>query len=245
VKALPVIADEGPPRGERARGPLEAALAALWPVAKARLYRYGHLRRSLALHRRFHLRFLRLGELKVAVPAGQAPDCESCVEICCTGPNALVSLRLRDIAALTDAGLERAIASERPAAEAKDHSWARREADGSVFHQVFPVLLRDATDTCSLLTEDRRCGAYPAWPLSCARYPYALDLQSKVVFWAKGCGSSTVLPASDAAPRVRALVRAVVDGYNERVKDAVLLALARAELGELGLLKHLRLERWP
>lgn len=238
MTSLPVL--QGKP--VHTPGPKEQALVELWPIARKRLYRWGFLRKSLSLRRRFQLRLLRLGELKVKVPTGQTPDCESCTELCCTGPNSLVSLRLRDIAALTDAGLARFILRERPAVSAKNPTWARREADSSVFHQVFPVLLRDATSTCALLTEDRQCGAFPAWPLSCARYPYALDLESRVVFWASGCASSTVLPASEAAPRVRELVRAVVDSYNERVKDVILLHLAREELQEIGLLDHLRLD---
>lgn len=248
MKGLPIVDDASrgpygsPPETERVPGPLETALAELWPVARGRLYRRGYLLRTLALRRRFHLRLLRVGELKVAMPTGQTPDCESCVDLCCTGPNAIVSLRLRDIAALTDAGLERFIASDRPSVDVKAPTWARREADGSVFHRAFPVLARDATGTCSLLTEERTCGAFPSWPLSCARYPYALDLRAKVVFWAKGCTTTTILPAAAAAPRVRALVRAVVDGYNERVKDAVRLALAREELASLGLLKHVKVD---
>jgi Fe-S-cluster containining protein len=227
---------------EHKPGPLEEKLAALWPIARGRLYRWGHLRQTLALRRRFSLSLLHVGQLKVAIPQGKLPDCESCEDICCTGPNAIVSLRLRDIAALVDAGLERFIESERPQVPVKEPTWARREADGSVFHQAFPVLARDATGTCALLTEDRRCGAFPAWPLSCARYPYALDLQSRVVFWAKGCASTTIVSSSEAPVRVRALLRAVVDAYNERVKDAVRLSMAREELEALGLLKYVKLE---
>ena len=92
------------------------------------------------------------------------------------------------------------------------------------------------------------CSLYPSWPLSCARYPYALDLQSKVVFYAKGCTStrdSLELPVAEAPLRVRALVRAVVDAYNERIKDVILLALAKPELAELGLTQHLRLDQFP
>lgn len=190
---------------------------------------------------------VRLGELRVVIPAGEVPDCESCVELCCTGPNAIVSLRLRDIAALMDAGLEHAIVrrdldeATRPTGKSGTirHTWARREADSSVFHRAFPVLARDRTHTCALLTEDRRCGAWPAWPLSCARYPYALDLQMKVVFWASGCTSKMTLPVGEAPPRVRTLVRAVVDAYNERVKDIITVSLARAELRDIGVLRHI------
>ncbi len=250
MSALPVV-DDRPALAEHVPGSLESGLAALWQSAGRRVNTLRYWRESLALRRRFHLRFLRLGQLKVAVPRGKTPDCDACTEICCTGPDAVVSLRLRDIAALVDAGLERHIAPSsavRPALapstrrERKAVTWARQEADGSVFHQVFPVLARDDTGTCSLLTEDRLCGAYPHWPLSCARYPYALDLRLGVVFYARSCGSYHEVPAVDAPVHVRALLRAVVDAYNERVKDAVLLHVARPELEALGLLRFLDLE---
>lgn len=242
MKALPIVDDQEP--RAHTPGDKERALAELWPIARARVDTFSHWRETIALRRRFSLRMLRVGELRVAVPRGQTPDCESCVEICCTGPNAIVSLRLRDIAALADAGLERFIvpASERKVVEGrakKRATWARRELDESVFHRAFPVLARDHTSTCALLTDERTCGAYPAWPLSCARYPYALDLQLKTVFYAKSCASTHVLPSSEAPVKVRELVRAVVDAYNERVKDAVLVHMARHELSELGLARHL------
>ena len=220
-------------------GPLEQRLAALWPLARSRLDTLAHFGATLRLRRKFSLRMLRVGELKIKVPALQTPNCDACVDLCCTGPNAIVSLRLRDIAALVDAGFEHAIVPRGDGAAPPTPTWARREADGSVFHQVFPILARDRTGTCTLLTEDRKCGAFPAWPLSCARYPYALDLQSKVVFWAKGCPTDDLVRVDDAPIRVRALVRAVVDAYNERVKDAVILHLARAELDALGVTRYL------
>lgn len=244
ASALPVLQDrvDAP-----APGACERGLDELWPIARARLWTARYFRESLHLWRRYHLRPLDLGKLKIAIPAGQVPDCESCTELCCTGENAVVSLRFRDLARLVDAGLQAAITHERPAPKApkKAQSWARREAEASIFGQAFPVLARDRTGTCTLLTVDRTCGAWPAWPLSCARYPYALDLQSRVIFWAKGCKSPTVLPSSEAPPRVRALARAVVDAYNERMRDVILLAVARPELAELGLLRFVDLGRLP
>lgn len=235
MSALPIL-DNAPP--EHVPGPKELALKALWPKARARVDTLSFWRETVRLRRRFSLRMLKLGDLKVAIPQGRLPDCESCTDVCCTGPNAIVSLRLRDVAALVDAGLERFVVHERRPLERKElarSTWARREAEGSVFHRAFPILLRDDTGTCGLLTEERMCGAYPAWPLSCARYPYALDLQTKHVFWAKGCASMTMVPAIDAPIRVRALLRSVIDAYNERVKDAVLVHVARKELEALDL----------
>ena len=67
-----------------------------------------------------------------------------------------------------------------------------------------------------------------------------LDVKNGVVFWAKGCRSFDVVAQADAPVRVRALVRAAVDGYNERIKDVVLVTVAQQELDELGLLRFVR-----
>lgn len=246
ARALPVLPhDRSQHDATLVRGPCERALEELWPVARARLWTLRYARETLTLWRRFHLRPLRLAALRIVVPPGQVPDCDACTEICCTGDNAVVSLRFRDLARLVDAELSTHVTHERPAPRLPEarRSWARREADASVFGQAFPVLTRDQTGTCSLLSAERTCGAWPRWPLSCARYPYALDLQRRVVFWAKGCQSSTVLPMSEAPPRVRALAQAVIDAYNERLRDAVLVAVARPELHDLGLLRFVDVSR--
>ncbi|MFZ9886348.1 MAG: hypothetical protein ACO3JL_02495 [Myxococcota bacterium] len=223
-------------------GPRERALEELWRATRYRLHSPRHLWSWFDLRRRYELRFLRVGAMKIEVPAGLLPDCESCVELCCTGPNAIVSLRLSDIAALCDRGLEGYIAKERPASTKPAPTWARWEADVSVFHRVFPVLRRDGTGTCALLTEDRHCGAWPGWPLSCARYPYALDALRGRVFLAKGCRSHRLVTIDDVPGSVRSLVENTVRAYNERVKDIILLHLALPELHELGFLDHLSLE---
>lgn len=240
--ALPVLQDA--PQTVDA-GPVERGLDALWPTARARVWTARYWRETLRLWRGYRLRPLDLGQLTIAIPSGQVPDCDACTELCCTGEHAVVSLRFRDLARLVDAGRLAAITHERPAPRTppRQRSWARREADASVFGRAFPVLARDRTGTCTLLTDERTCGAFPAWPLSCARYPYALDLQRRVIFWAKGCASPVMLPAAEAPPRVRALARAVVDAYNERLRDVVLLAVARKELDDLGLLRFIDLDK--
>lgn len=223
-------------------GPLERALDELWQKARFRLHSPRYLWTWLELSHRFELRLVRPPSVKVMVPAGTVPDCDACVELCCTGPNAVVSLRLADIAALSDAGLAGAITHERPAQGDDDKSWARKENEWSVFHRAFPVLKRDATGTCALLTEERLCGAYPSWPLSCARYPYAFDALHGRVFLARGCTSLRQLRYDDAPGTVRRLVDNAVRAYNERVKDIILLHVALEELHALGLLRHLALE---
>lgn len=244
VRSLPILQERSSTLEPApfAKGPCERALDELWPTARARVWTLRYWRESLHLWRRFHLRPLSLGQLRIAVPSGQVPDCDACTEVCCTGENAVVSLRFRDMARLLDAGLEAHIVMVCASApqDRPKHSWARREAEASVFGRSFPVLARYTTGTCALLTTERSCGAWPHWPLSCARYPFALDLQRKVIFWARGCGSPTVLAPGEAAPRVRALALAVVEAYNERLRDAVLLAVAHPELEALGLWRFLR-----
>jgi Fe-S-cluster containining protein len=241
---LPIV-QPTPTTSPRAHEPgvVERALDDLWQQESARLWRLGNLVTLARLRRRFSLRILHPSDLKVAIPRGQVPDCDNCVDLCCTGPNAVVSLRLRDIAVLVDRGLTGHITFERPPSPPSSRaSWARREADGAVFARAFPVLARDATGTCLFLDENRMCGVWPSWPLSCARYPYALDLQSRVIFYAKGCSSTTIAPYAEAPARIRALVGAVVDAYNQRVRDVILLAVAREALRELGLLSFLRVD---
>ena len=240
-------------------GAVELALAELWRVKSGDFYTLKNLWTVLRLRRRFSLTMLTIEKLKVAIPRGQVPDCENCLDLCCTGPNAVVSLRLRDIAVLMDLGLTSHIARDRPQAPpppttpprkqkaaakaaAKALPWARREAEASVFHHAFPTLVRDPTGTCSLLTEDRLCSVFPSWPLSCARYPYALDLRNGVIFYAKGCRSTRIAEVSAAPLHVRRLVRAVVESSNARVRDIVLLATAKPELEQLGLLAWVKVE---
>ena len=169
------------------------------------------------------------------VPAGKVPDCDTCLDICCTGPKSIVSLRLRDIAALLDAGLQQHITHERARFAILGNS--------SIFDTIFPVLAQDRTQTCTLLDENRMCGAYPHWPISCARYPYAVDALNKVVFYAKGCGSYDLLPPYEVAERTRYLVQAAIESYNERIKDIFLIYFAKTDLEKIGLNQYLNLSK--
>ncbi len=233
-----VVLNDAPPVG-----PLEQAVHDLWATVWAKRFSPRGLWTRAKLMRSFNLEFIRLGQVRVTVPHGRVPDCDECLELCCTGENALVSLRLPDIARLCDQGLSSYVVHERPPEKGYDQgaTVARREADTSVFHRMFPVLRRDATGTCALLTDERTCGVWPHWPVSCARYPYALDALSKEVFWAKGCRSFVTLPSSEAPPHIRRLVRAAVEGYNQRIRDLFLVHLALEELHTLGLTAHLAL----
>jgi Fe-S-cluster containining protein len=233
------------------KGSLNKDLEELWKKAKGRVYQPGYLVKTFRLRRYFELRSIQLHEVKVEILKSQVPDCDNCVDICCTGPNAVVSLRLSDIARLVDAGLSQHIVRPRPDAtdEGKVQgkrlpvfSRASHDLKESLYSRVFPVLSRDKTGTCTLLDENRLCGAYPGWPLSCARYPFALDADNKRMFWAAGCGEKTLLPATETAGRVRDLVEACLRSYNERIKDVVLLHVALPELFDMGFFEFLNFE---
>jgi hypothetical protein len=240
--SLPVLSVDTAAPSVHVPGPVETALATLWRERAPRLFQPRAMIKQLRLRRRFDLEPVRLEKLRIAIPTGQVPDCDNCVDLCCTGDHALVSLRLRDIAVLMDIGRTELITHERPPPP-KMTTWARREAEGSIFHAAFPVLARDETKTCRALTDDRLCGLWPSWPLSCARYPYALDRRHGVIFYAAGCTSTRLAPVSEAPVAIRALVRAVVDAYNERLRDVLLLAFARDELRDLGLLRWIKEDR--
>lgn len=213
------------------------ALDALWADARFRLYQPRHVLTWLRLKQQFDLRFVRFSELTLKMPIGAVPDCAACENVCCTGPDAVVSLRLRDIATLLDADLGHAIGPA-PSRDAwqKGQTAASSENAASWFYKGFPALVRDKTGTCTLLGTDLSCTAHPHWPVSCARYPYALNLVDKTVFWARGCEDYTVVPSKEAPAATRALLKAVVDSYNERIKDLILVHVAPRELHELGLL---------
>ena len=188
---------------------------------------------------------LRLKDIDIAAPAGRAPDCQNCFEICCTGPHAEVTLRLEDIARLKDLSLESHITHDRILKtnyfESKK-TYRELVAQESIYSQVFPKLTRDASGTCKLLDAERNCSIYPNWPLSCARYPYALNAQNRVIFWAKGCQSTKRIGYKHAHPRLQKLAVAALESYNARIRDIILLFVARDALNHLGLLEHLNLK---
>ena len=177
------------------------------------------------------------------MPPGVLTHCQQCETICCTGNHSRVSLNLIDIARLVDADLESFIQTGPHQTNSKFQKRpAQQDAEASIFYHAFPVLLRDETQTCALLKPNLQCGAFPHWPLSCERYPFAINLVEKTVFWAKGCGHQELHYEPNAHLRTRQLFHAALDAYNQRIKDAAMLYLAMPELSKLGLLKYLHLE---
>jgi|GEM_PF-835360 hypothetical protein len=244
--APPPVSGVFVPRELPARpGRLEQQLRALWsPQVRARLWTPRHWLDQLRLRRQYMWEELTADELALDFGVGTLPDCDTCEEVCCTGPHRVVLLRLVDVAALVDAGLADHMTLEKPT-----YSDAELQANPALWDmvhsqawQVMPVLKQDATRTCSLLTQDNRCGAWPAWPLSCARFPYALDIAHNRVFYARSCNSVTRDFSRSGRKRETALVDAVVEAFNQRLRDAVLLTVAREELRALGLDRYLKVE---
>ncbi len=227
-------------------GRVEAGLRALWtPKVKRRLWRPEHWRDLLELRRHYDVDELQPSELKLDFPVGRLPDCDACEDMCCTGAMRVVLLRLVDVAALVDAGLEGHISSDKPAFSAEElkTNTALHDMVNSEAWRCLPVLRQDDTRTCSLLTADNTCGAHPFWPLSCARFPYSLDIFNQRVFYARSCQSVQQDNTRVGRKREAALVDAVVDAYNQRLRDAVLLRVAQPELTELGLARFLQFPR--
>ena len=227
-------------------GPKQAALADLWRQVSARkLWAPPTFWRWWALRRRMSLRQLSASEITVVgppPPLAKVNDCRNCLDSCCVGRRATVLLRLQDIAMLMDVGRETLISRQKPhfspaelvgrpalAAQVSARSW-----------EIFPVLAQNSMHACRALNTEGRCTLYPAWPLSCARFPWSLDVEAQEVFYSPRCPSYWV--RDDAQPALHAMRAAAVAAYNARVQDAILLQFARPQLAEMGMLRHLVLD---
>jgi Fe-S-cluster containining protein len=177
---------------------------------------------------------------RVLAPVGKLNDCASCTDNCCIGKHSTVQLRLRDIATLIDIGRSDLLTHDKPTFTPEE--LRKRPALGrqvsSTGWQVFPVLKQNRFHACLALTDLGRCALFPHWPLSCARFPYALHADKVEVFYSRRCESFWV--RGDKAALAQAMVVAAVAAYNERIKDFVILAYARERLVDLGLARHLR-----
>ncbi len=219
-------------------GPTQLALDALW-----RPYRSGWRRlvskdvfRELALRADFDTELLVSSQIANKVAAGLVPDCPRCQNTCCAGFENVVSLRLKDIAVLMDAGHTDLISRDKPrfppdvlderpglADLAKSHLWRTLP----VLKQIGPLR------RCAALDDDLRCSIHDAWPTSCERFPYSLSAARREVVWGSRCQSRQLRP--EHRQRSREIFAAAIDAYNERVRDAVLLHYQRAALDELGI----------
>lgn len=215
-------------------GPTERALSELslrYRKSWQRIAR-GGLWRELALRRHFRLRVPRT---RAAAGTGVRPDCPNCPNLCCQGAENQVSLRLRDIARLMDVGrtdlIQRRKRRFSPVAIAARPHLAALEA--SILWRRLPVLRQVGPDQrCAALTPDRRCGLYPAWPHSCARFPARLQ-PGGAIDWAPRCPTPA---GTTGAVEVYAALRAAAQAaYRARIEDAVLLFHAPAQLDALGI----------
>lgn len=228
-------------------GPIETSLRNSWPEVSKRLWRNPrYWPASWRLLKHYQLQELQPKDVYVRVPQGVVPDCEGCEEVCCTGRHRVVSLRLVDIAALLDAGLQEAIQVDKPRYSAKELSQnsALYEQIHSDLWKWFPVVRQDKTQTCTLLGENLQCGAYPDWPLSCARFPYSLNLEKRSIFFAGSCRYHKMLRGDEAEGASRQLIEATLESYNQRIRDLVILHLAPQLVQDLALLPYLQLPRW-
>jgi len=221
--------------------PTVRALAALWQeVSRKPLFAPPNFFRYLRLRARFSLRQVDAARVRVAATPGKVNDCSACTEICCVGKRSAVLLRLRDIATLIDIERTDLMTSGKPSfssQEVADHPALERHLASTAW-QRFPMLRQDRMGACAALTREGRCSLFPHWPLSCSRFPYALRLDSREVFFSRRCDAFWIRP--DAQERVERMKVAAVAGYNERIRDAVLLAYAPARLEALGLMQFLR-----
>jgi Fe-S-cluster containining protein len=146
-----------------------------------------------------------------------------------------VLLRLKDIATLIDLGRTDLISVDKPRFSEQEQLArpALRRHLASDAWRIFPVLKQDRMGACAALTRSGGCSLYPHWPLSCARFPYSLHADDREVFYSPRCRSYWI--RGDAGAKVRAMVAAAVDSYNERVKDAVLLSYVPERVASLGV----------
>ncbi len=222
--------------------PTVEALAGLWRQVSAKPLWATHLWRYLKLRLRMRTELLSPYGVRLRAPLGKVNDCAACTDICCVGPRSTVLLGLRDLATLMDLKRTDLVTHDKPRFAEEDLATRQslRRHVGSAAWQVFPVLRQTSAHFCAALTAAGRCSLYPHWPLSCARFPYSLHLDPVEVFYSPRCASFEI--TAQAEPRIKAMAALAVQSYNERIKDAVLIAFARERLTSLGLTAFLRLD---
>jgi Fe-S-cluster containining protein len=223
----------------RTPGAAVRALEALWQKVSAKpLWLPPHFWRYLRLRRRIELRELARSDVRISTPLPVANNCRACTDTCCVGKKNTVSLRLIDIAWLLDGDRTDLIAADKPTFTDSEMSAARRRFTESRTFAMFPVLRQDAAERCAALGPSGACSLYPHWPLSCARFPYSLDLSEREIFYSPRCGSLSPT-ASFAEPRVRMMIDATLAAYNQRIRDWILCDYAWGELTRIGLTRFL------
>lgn len=221
-----------------APGPALRALDALW-ARHRRGWRRLLSRRAVAeltMRASFDPDLLAPWRVANRIPKGSVPDCPRCENVCCAGIENVVSLRLRDVALLLDIDRADLMTKKKPNFPA----WMLRERPhlaelvASELWRALPVLRQvGEARACVALTSDLRCSLHPSWPSSCERFPYTLSAARRHVVWGTRCPERRVHP--ELVPRSEELFRAAIAAFNERVRDAVLLAHAKKELHAIGI----------
>ena len=229
-------------KNERQKLPTVEALDNLWTEVSAKpLWAPPNFWRYLKLRWRTKLKQINPHKVKIHAPGGKINHCQSCTDNCCIGPNSTVLLRLYDIATLIDIDKTHLISQQKPGFDAKvlEKRPAMQKHVASRAWEIFPVLDKNSFNACAALTNDGLCSLYPYWPLSCARFPYSLNLETSHIFYSRRCDSFWI--RSGVQEEITSMRLAAVACYNERIKDAVLLQYAPKQLAELGLLSYLNL----
>ncbi|MBC7794298.1 MAG: YkgJ family cysteine cluster protein [Clostridia bacterium] len=220
--------------------PTVRQLEKLWDEIAARpLWAGGRFFAYLKLRAKMRLNFAERKRFTSIVPEGKVNDCSTCYELCCVGHDQTVSLRFRDIATLMDVERTDLITQTKPAFDK-----ATRSAKPALARTVasdawtrFPVLAQTSYGACKALSTEGKCTLYPHWPTSCARFPYALEVENSTITYSARCRSFWIRP--DCGDKIDAMKVAAVATYNERIKDLVLLAYAPRQLSELGLMRFI------
>ena len=85
----------------------------LWEKTKNTIYIPSNYLKLLSIKKKFSLKLLKFTEVKLFIPEKIIPNCTDCSFICCTGPKAIVNLKLRDIALLIDNNFSKYISNEK------------------------------------------------------------------------------------------------------------------------------------
>jgi hypothetical protein len=226
------------PRNLPPPGPILSGLDALWSQWKNKWSRLlsAQVIAELKLRASFDVDLMAPWRIANKIPKGTIPDCAKCEDICCAGVENVVSLRLRDVAVLLDLGRTDLMTKKKPRfpAQLLRTRPALQELVESELFRALPVMKQVGEHRiCAALTPDLRCSLHPYWPTSCERFPYTLSAVRKHVTWGTRCPSRQCAPEHE--PRSEELFSASVEAYNERIRDAVLLAHAREALDALGI----------
>jgi Fe-S-cluster containining protein len=216
-------------------------LAKLWQdLAKRPLWRRPYTGKYIKLALKTRLTFIDPRRVKVMVPSGKVNYCQECTANCCVGKSSTVMLRLQDIAKLIDCKQDGLITFDMPTFTQEEQDerpalWRNLQGMGL---KTFPIIKQTPYHACMALSEDGQCKLYPHWPTSCARFPYSLHADDRVIFYSPRCSSYRVDKASIAS--ARHMQEAAVDAYNARIRDIIMLEYVPEELRRLGLMGFIR-----